>query len=114
MSRRVVVACKGLFIRKTNERYREVTSLEFLHTNNLDIDEINTLNPIVFEGLIPQSLPGEAIKIVEQRLPSNLLELRDCFEFTPQENLEPFVYKGKHYIFLENVLNQIVAEKEVG
>ena len=112
MNKRVVVLCKGLFIKKTNGRYREITSLEFLSIDNVDVKENETLNPIIIEDMIPKSLPGEAFKIFEQRLPSSLLDLKECFEPMLQENLKPFLYKGKYYIFIENILNQIITKKE--
>ena len=113
MDERVIVYCNGLFIKKINGRYREVTSLEFLSAKTTGIDETKTLNPIMIEDMIPQSLPGEAIKIVEQKLPRNLLDIRKCFETVLQDNLQPFIYKGEHYLFMGNTLTVVITESEV-
>lgn len=112
MEERIIIPCKGLYIKKSNGRYREVTSLEFLLTKEEGVDEAGTLNPIIVEDVIPKSIPGDAIKILEQRLPLNLLDIRECFEKMFQENLKPFIYKGNTYIFIDNILNLVIAKKE--
>jgi len=112
MNERIVVHCKGLFIKKVNGRYREVSSLEFLTTSNVGVVENETLNPIIIEDSLPNSLPGDAIKIFEQRLPVNLFNVSECFKPMLQHNNIAFIYKGKKYIFMDNILNRIIEKEE--
>lgn len=112
MNERIVVPCKGLFIRKSNGRYREITSLEFLTVNNRDVVENEVLNPIIIEDSLPKSLPGNAVKIFEQRLPINLLDARICFEAMLQENNVVFIYRGKKYVFLDSILHRLTTIEE--
>jgi len=111
MNDRIVVNCVGLFIKKANGKYREITSLEFLTTNNKEINENETLNPIIIEDSLPNSLPGNALKIFEQRLPVNLFNASECFEPVLQDNNRTFIYKGRKYMFIDNVLHRITVEE---
>ena len=113
MNKRIVVQCKGLFIRKSTGAYREISRLEVIVSYNKPIKENELLNPIIIETGIPQSLPGDALKLYEQKLPKNLFDLKECFESYLQENNIPFIYKNRKYIFLENILHRVIEEKEV-
>jgi len=111
MTKRIVVNCKGLFIKKVNGRYREINSLEFLTIDNEDVVENEVLNPIIIENSLPNSFPGDAIKIFEQRLPVNLFSVSECFKPMLQYNDIAFLYKGRIYIFFDNVLHRIIKKE---
>ena len=113
MNERIVVSCKGLFISKTNGRYREIISLEFLTLNNGEVNEQETLNPVMIEDCMPKSMPGDAIQILEQRLPVNLFMIENCFKPMLQDNNLPFVYKGRKYMFIDNTLHRVIEGERV-
>jgi len=112
MNERIVVHCKGLFIKKGNGRYREISSLEFLTANNVGVVENETLNPIIIEDSLPNSLPGNAVKILEQRLPVNLFNVNECFKPVLQHDNIAFIYKNRKYVFMDNILHRIIEKEE--
>ena len=111
MDKRIKVNCFGLYIRTNNGKYRKVNSLEFLLKEDGNTEEVKTLNPIVLEDVIPKSFPSDAIKIFDDTIPNNLFDIKECIEIAQQENYKVFVYKRKHYIFIDNRLNRVTEKR---
>jgi len=111
MNERLVVKCKGLFLKSSSGRYHEIKSLEFLLKGHTQGDEQKVMNPVIIEDCIAKSFPGDATNVFEETLPRSLFALRTSVQDLDQENNLVFIYKGKEYIFVNNLLYMLLQKE---
>ena len=111
MAERIVLHCKGLYLKTESETYSEIKRLEFLPQEEEVKLETEIVNPLIVKDYIPKSFPNEAVKIFEEKLPEDLFAFNDCIIKLEQEKPEIFVYYDKQYIILNKILYQVITKE---